>query len=305
MLLYVLESTGSSPGRQGFFMVVNAAGDMEGSIGGGIMEHKFAEMAKEQLKADAPAFSLRRQVHDKSAAKNQSGMICSGEQTVLLYRLRPDDHLQVHHIIGSLEHYQNGTLQLSPAGLQFFPGVLPDTDFLFIKHSETDWRYQEKTGFKNQLFIIGGGHCALALSQMMRMMDFYIRVYDTRAQLHTLAQNAFAHEKISLGDYGELSHLVPPGPLHHYVVVMTLGYRTDDIAVRALLDKPFRYFGLLGSKTKNSQLLSSYAAEGISPVLLDRIHSPIGMAIHSQTPEEIAVSIAAQIIQVKNTHSDR
>ena len=51
MLLYVLESMGSSPGRQGFFMAVNAKADMEGSIGGGIMEHKFVEMAKERLKA--------------------------------------------------------------------------------------------------------------------------------------------------------------------------------------------------------------------------------------------------------------
>ena len=51
MLLYVLESSGSSPGRQGFFMAVNEKGDMEGSIGGGIMEHKFVEMAKEQLRA--------------------------------------------------------------------------------------------------------------------------------------------------------------------------------------------------------------------------------------------------------------
>ena len=88
MLLYVLESKGSSPGRQGFFMAVNANGEMEGSIGGGIMEHKFVEMAKEKLKAAGNELrdaGIRKQLHDKSAAKNQSGMICSGEQTILLY----------------------------------------------------------------------------------------------------------------------------------------------------------------------------------------------------------------------------
>src|SRR5215210_8695139 len=80
MLLYVLESKGSSPGRQGFFMAVNAKGEMEGSIGGGIMEHKFVEMAKEKLRAASSELrvgQLKRQLHDKSAAKNQSGMICS------------------------------------------------------------------------------------------------------------------------------------------------------------------------------------------------------------------------------------
>src|SRR5258705_9297852 len=90
MLLYVLESSGSSPGRQGFFMAVNANGEMEGSIGGGMMEHKFVEMAREKLKAQGTrdkeqGTSLKKQVHDKSATKNQSGMICSGEQTILLY----------------------------------------------------------------------------------------------------------------------------------------------------------------------------------------------------------------------------
>ncbi len=300
MLLYVLESAGSSPGRQGFFMAVNGAGAMEGSIGGGIMEHKFTEMAREQLRQHTDVLALHQQVHDKSAPHNQSGMICSGRQTILLYRMQPEDAVTVGYIISSLEQSQNGTLQLSPAGLQFFPAVAPGKDFCFTRHSEYDWEYTEKTGFKNQLFIIGGGHCALALSRLMRTMDFYIRVYETRPRLHTLQQNEFAHEIISITDYSRLSSLIAPGPQHHYVVVMTLGYRTDDIAVRALLNKPFKYFGLLGSKTKNAQLLSGYAAAGISAELLHRIHSPIGLPIHSQTPEEIAISIAAEIIQVKN-----
>src|SRR5580692_9371479 len=88
MLLYVVESKGSSPGRQGFFMAVNASGEMEGSIGGGIMEHKFTELAREKLQQQEAALSIRRQVHDKEAPRDQSGMICSGEQTLLLYPVR-------------------------------------------------------------------------------------------------------------------------------------------------------------------------------------------------------------------------
>src|SRR5438046_1792591 len=100
-LLYVLESSGSSPGRQGFFMAVNANKEMEGSIGGGIMEHKFVEMAKEKLQEirnkkqeirnEEGDAEIRKQIHDKSAAKNQSGMICSGEQTIFIYRVQEKD----------------------------------------------------------------------------------------------------------------------------------------------------------------------------------------------------------------------
>ena len=101
ILLYVLESRGSSPGRQGFFMAVNARNEMEGSIGGGIMEHKFVEMAKEKLRQNDDEHSLRKQIHDKRAAQNQSGMICSGEQTIFLYRIQADElkHIERHHCV--------------------------------------------------------------------------------------------------------------------------------------------------------------------------------------------------------------
>ncbi|MEP6700507.1 MAG: XdhC family protein [Bacteroidota bacterium] len=108
MLLYVLESKGSSPGRQGFFMAVNANGVMEGSIGGGIMEHKFVEMAKEMLKVwGNKKQEIKKQVHDKSATTNQSGMICSGEQTVLLYTVQQEENVFIQPIIASLEQYRN------------------------------------------------------------------------------------------------------------------------------------------------------------------------------------------------------
>src|SRR5687768_15367705 len=80
LLLYVLESKGSSPGRQGFFMAADANGSMEGSIGGGIMEYKFVELAIQQARSiekDSKS-RLERQVHDKTEGTNQSGMICSG-----------------------------------------------------------------------------------------------------------------------------------------------------------------------------------------------------------------------------------
>ena len=110
MLLYVLESSGSSPGRQGFFMAVNANNEMAGSIGGGIMEHKFVEMAKASLEAGVEGretgagsreagHTIKKQIHDKSASKNQSGMICSGEQTILLYPVKEGDHRVVQDII--------------------------------------------------------------------------------------------------------------------------------------------------------------------------------------------------------------
>lgn len=301
MLLYVLESSGSSPGRQGFFMAVNRSGEMEGSIGGGIMEHKFVEMAKEKLRvisSESVVANIRKQMHDKSSAKNQSGMICSGEQTILLYKIQEKDKTQINNIIASSEQYKNGTLILSPDGI-LFDDFVPGKDFDFIFKSEQHWLYKEKTGIKNRLFIVGGGHCALAFSRLMRSMDFYIKVYDERKDLKTMLENNSAHEKHFINDYKELTELIPSGN-NHYTVIMTFGYRTDDTALRSLLDKEFKYIGLLGSKNKIEKMFADYRKEGVDEKILKRIHMPIGLAIKSQTPEEIAVSIAAEIIKVKN-----
>jgi len=301
MLLYVLESKGSSPGRQGFMMAVNKSGEMAGSIGGGIMEHKFVEMAKERCKVQAGKEQeslLKKQIHDKAASTDQSGMICSGEQTILLYPVRKKDSDTITNIISSLEQHKNGTLILSSDGIEF-ENTVPAKNVEYAFQSEDNWLYKEKTGYKNQLFIIGGGHCALAFSKLMRGLDFYITLYEEREGLNTVLQNEFAHEINIIDDYTALSNLIPSGP-HQYVVIMTFGYRSDYIALKALLSKQFNYLGVLGSKTKMEKLFAAYRNNGVSEDLLQRIHTPIGLEINSQTPEEIAVSITAEIIKVKN-----
>ncbi len=307
MLLYVLESRGSSPGRQGFLMMVTAE-KMKGSIGGGIMEHKLVEKARANLQwatgngqyatGNMQGGEIIRQVHNKAASKNQSGMICSGEQTVLHYRVQQKDSGAIHQIISCLTNLQSAMLALSPQGILFEQAV-PALPFSFQYKTENDWIYKEQLGYANHLYIIGGGHCSLALSNLMSVLDFYIHVYDDRQGLPTMDQNLSAHEKILVHDYNELASCIPAGK-NNYVAIMTVGYRTDDIAVRALLNKEFVYIGLLGSKAKIKKMLDGYRAEGFDEGRLQKLYAPIGLTINSRTPEEIAVSIAAQIIAVKN-----
>lgn len=301
MLLYVLGSKGSSPGRQGFFMAVDEAGNMCGSIGGGIMEYKWVEMAKEMLEQPESTIHsqmvLRKQVHDKSG-ENQSGMICSGEQTILLYRCRTTDADTIGRLLISLNQHKNGTLTLSPDGLAFDDIPAPEL-YAYTCTSETAWKYVERTGYKNRLLIIGGGHCSQALSRLMRSMDFYIEVYDDRPGLKTLDENEAAHLKHIVGHYSLLNELIPGGD-NVYIIIMTFGFRTDDIALRALLHTPCRYLGVLGSRSKMEKLMNSWREEGLDNSLLEKIHTPAGISINSRTPEEIAVSIAAEIIKIKN-----
>ena len=299
ILLYVLESNGSSPGRQGFKMAVAEDGSFIGTIGGGIMEHKFVELARSRLAESAGDAALFRQVHDKQAGMNQSGMICSGEQTIFLYEVQPSDLEPIARLIRSLQANLNGTLRLHINGISFSDEI-PDTGFYFNRSALQDsFILEEKTGYKHLLHIIGGGHCAMALSRIMQHMDFLIHVYDEREGLNTMNDNCYAHHKTIVPAYEKL-HTFIQGGNNVYVVIMTFGYRTDDIALKALLGKTFRYIGMLGSKKKVEKMFEGYKAGNIDTSILERIHAPIGVPIKSQTADEIAVSIAAELIAEKN-----
>lgn len=290
----VVESIGSSPGRQGFKMAVTEH-LLCGSIGGGIMEHKFVEAAKEILKAQTHNLMVKKQVHSKNVSTNQSGMICSGEQTLVVYPVKQNDLPVIQKIVEQLEKNQLVTFQLSQDGFSLLTSVAENK---FEKISDTEWKYTEPLGFKNFIHIIGGGHVSLAFSKLMRDLNFHVAVYDDRKELNTMQQNVFAHNKYFL-NYDQLNE--QDFEKHHFVVIMTTGYRTDGIVLRKLIRKKFRYLGLLGSKAKVEKMLQELKDEGIEESVIKSINAPVGIQINSQTPEEIAVSIAAEIIKLKNS----
>lgn len=298
ILLLVAESSGSSPGRRGFKMLISRD-EMRGSIGGGVMEVALVEQAKSritnyELRIDS---EIIEQVHQKNAI-NSSGMICSGRQTVIFYQLNSAHLATVEKIITALEENQSKRLTISDSEFQI--SNVENDDFKFVKSGDSEFIYTENLGFKQKLYIIGGGHCALALSELMSKMDFHISLFDDRADLNTLAKNEFAHEKRVIESYEKIGEFIPSGS-NVYVVVMTLGYKFDEIVIRRLFEKDFKYFGVLGSKAKMKTLLKTLEKEGFDNTRLSKIRTPIGLKINSRTPEEIAVSIAAEIIAVKNS----
>ena len=301
VLLYVVESSGSSPGRQGFAMVVNENNEMQGSIGGGIMEFKLVEFAKQKFVNENFDVETKTQIHSKLATKNQSGMICSGEQTIAFLPIKKEDKANIEKISSSLELNINNTLQLSNKGIECLENH-STFNFIFNKDNYGNWIYKEKLGYKNKLTIIGAGHCALALSKLMLGMDFYISLFDDRKELNTFNDNNFVHHKQIIEDYSLLKNIIREEE-NHFVVIMTYGYRTDATALKALMNKPFNYLGVLGSQTKMATLLTEFEQQGVDKNWLQKIYTPIGLPIKSKTPQEIAISIAAQIIAIKNLQS--
>jgi xanthine dehydrogenase accessory factor len=294
VLLYVVESQGSSPGRRGFYM---AASEIQciGTIGGGIMEYKLVELSREMIRTRDTRVKIITQYHDKEHATDQSGMICSGMQRVVIVPIL-SYHDSLMGCLNAVNRQTHGQLVIATGGLSFDSSVTEKEGWYY--QNDTDWYYRETLGRRPCVHIIGAGHVSLALSELLSKIGYSVIVYDDRADLNTLEFNQWAKKQIV--DYERIAKLLVLNK-NDSLVIMTIGYRSDKIVLRQLIDMPCQYIGMLGSLEKVKQVVTELRHEGFSEEQLQRVHAPIGLPIHSQSAYEIAVSIAAEMIKERNS----
>ncbi|MBI5471952.1 MAG: XdhC family protein [Ignavibacteriae bacterium] len=298
LLIAVVESHGASPGKAGFKMAVAANGERRGTIGGGIMEMTWIERSAEILShPDAPT-SVRHLFHSRESKHEQSGLICSGSQSVLFRVMTPKHLPDVENIVRVYNEFGVGTLQISATDFSFWPNRRNDVDCEFTLTSETDWKYKENLGVLDSVYVVGSGHVGLALTRIMSTLDFRVVVFDDRPEAETFAENTFAHGKVCTSYDKVGDHMLGTG--REYVAVVTTAYKTDEAALLSIFQKNPKYIGLMGSDAKADQIFADLSRAGVSNEILQRIHVPIGIPIASHTPEEIAISIAAEIIKERN-----
>jgi xanthine dehydrogenase accessory factor len=147
------------------------------------------------------------------------------------------------------------------------------------------------------LYILGAGHVGYQLGQIAPTVGFRLHVIDDRQKFANRERFPAAAEVIvdSLDTWVTGAGI----PSTAYVVVLTRGHRQDFDVLRGLADREFRYVGLIGSRAKVARLTDALLEAGVSPEWLKRLHAPIGFDIGAVAPEEIAVSILAELIAVR------
>jgi xanthine dehydrogenase accessory factor len=298
-LITVIDCKGSSPGRVGFKMAVSENGEIAGSIGGGVMEYNMVELARKMIINKNSEVQLKRQIHDSEAEHDKSGMICSGEQTHAFIPLTSSNIDIIGQIKDCIDNGYNGMITIQPKGLKFFKVDTQNNQTSTRIENQDNWEYQEPIGLKDTIYIFGAGHISIPLSQILRMLDFRVVVYDNRNELSTYTTNNFANQKAII-DYHNVDHLVIEGQ-NSYVAIMSFGHKFDQIILKQILPKHLKYLGMIGSKHKVQSIYESLREFGFTDSDFARVDSPIGLSIKSQTPSEIAISIAAKIIQVRNS----
>lgn len=299
ILMVVADSSKSSPGKRGFKMAVSSDGNLVGTIGGGIMEQKLVEGCKRNFNNNISVNTAKKLYHNKTARGEHSGLICGGTQTVILKTLSTADLKFVSDIIDSYNNLSAGILTIDNYKITFDDTEAKDNEIIFSYSSENEWSYKENSGFPDIIYVIGGGHVGLAVSKLMSMQDFFVVTIDPRKDIITMTNNIYANKKLFI-PYEEVGNQIIESD-RTYAVVVTFGHATDIIALKSIIHKKIKYIGLMGSKRKISSIYHQLKESGINAELLKKIHTPIGIEIGAESPDEIAVSIAAEIIKVKNS----
>ena len=299
VLLIVIDNDGSSPGQAGFKMAVADDGTMTGSIGGGQTEYRLVEKAKIELGKKNPQISLKKEVHRLDIDVDRSGMICSGEQWIAFYPISAADSEIIDSINISIEKEEKGIIHYNQDGFTFNTGETEHHKHKNPVMSLEEWQYEEVICKKNHLYIFGAGHVGLALSDIAARLDFVVHISDNREGINTMTMNKFARFKEVI-DYKDVSQYVPDGD-NIYVVVMTFGHKSDEDVLRQFLDKKIKYLGMMGSEKKVKAIFENLEKHGFTKDVLQQVHAPIGLEIASQTPDEIAISVVAEMIKTKNT----
>jgi xanthine dehydrogenase accessory factor len=150
---------------------------------------------------------------------------------------------------------------------------------------------------KEEVLIFGAGHIAACVSKLAKTVGFKVTIIDDRKEFANQDRFPEADEIIVEETEKALTHLeITPST---YIIVLTRGHLKDEEVLGSVIKSGAAYIGMIGSREKNATVFQQLTKKGISQEELDKVHTPIGININAQTPEEIAVSIMAEIIQVR------
>ncbi|QJB57424.1 XdhC family aldehyde oxidoreductase maturation factor [Pseudodesulfovibrio sp. zrk46] len=305
VLATVVQSNGSTPRSSGAKMAVRSDGSIVGTVGGGLAEAMACRKSLDLLaKGDGAALSFYVDMTQELAAN--SDMICGGGLTILLEVLAPGgkgesaysevDNLmrkgircmlrtrfEEHNEMSAIRHT---VVEADRSGCMEFleDGIVMELCEPFIPPAS--------------LFIFGGGHVSLSTETVGSLIGFRTVILDDREDFANRKRFPNADEVVVLSSFENCCDGLPITD-DSFIVIVTRGHLHDRTVLADALRTGAGYIGMIGSKKKRDKIYDSILADGFSQADIERCHCPIGLTIGAQTPEEIAVSIGAELIQIR------
>jgi xanthine dehydrogenase accessory factor len=314
----IIDVAGSAPRSSGSKMIIREDGSIFATIGGGKLEAAAIDAAQTVYHRQRPhmfPFNLTKE------DINSMGMICGGQGEVLMDWVTAEDLPAYEAAQKAFEQRQKGwmviMLDQRQGGLTRQLGFISPSGEV-AGHFETDilWRAQNAVGGNMMhteeveglrfwiepvhtgglIYLFGGGHVAYEIARIAHMVEFSTAVLDDRAEFAN--KERFPHSHCMVLDSFE--HL-PDLPVDEdsYLIIVTRGHLHDQVCLEQALQTKAGYIGMIGSRRKKETIYQNLRDKGVSDEILNRVYSPIGLAIQAETPAEIAVSILAELIQVR------
>jgi xanthine dehydrogenase accessory factor len=314
VLATIVAEAGSSPRSAGSHMLVGKEGRIFGTVGGGTLEYRAVQLAQELLELRS---SRLKTYHLHKNDEEDLGMLCGGDVDLYFQFIAAGDEKTaalMKQILVHLERDEDAWLftdfsspadwtaalysaDTPPEGM-----ALSGDDIKALARSrgvivKTGGRclYGEPINVAGKVVLFGGGHVAQALAPVLGAVGFRCVIFDSRKEFAARELFPTAYDVIA-GDYNDIFQKIQVGP-RDYAVIAT--HACDLPVLRQIIAGDNAYIGVIGSKGKIAAVKQQLAAEGAAEEKLNRLHAPIGLDIHSETPEEIAVSIAGELIKCR------
>ena len=282
-LCAVIKTRGSAPQSPGAMLVVDEGMNAIGTLGGGCVEAEVCKQAHALLRQGQSRLLAFQLDHDSGW---DDGLICGGGMDIAVMPILTDtDADQFRRVLQDVQAGAASQLRLRVKREDKWE------DYLILVEAEPT------------LVIAGAGHVGTALARLCVDLEFDVTVIDDRADFAN-AKRLSPPIRPIIGDIEQTlrRHNIDRST---YVVIVTRGHNHDEAALSAVIDSPAKYVGMIGSRRKIKVIYDNLRSRGVKPELLERVHSPIGVAIKAVTVPEIAVSIAAELISVRRADARR
>jgi len=333
----IVSTLGSTPREVGAQMVVTAAGEILGTVGGGCGEAEVVRQAVQTIRSRKPAMVNVELMDD---IESNSPAVCGGILNVFVDPWWNDSSAVAPKLADALLSVQKdgaaavvatvvdpGNCPEAVAGDKCFirdGGVkvcsLRNRELLqeVVREAENRLRREEcrqvsltlpGTDCKAEVFfeiipairkviIVGAGHLAIPLVKFAKILGFHVTVLDDRV-MYANRERFPDVEEVLVGDMAETLRGIEITP-QTYVVLITRGHQFDEPCLREVIHSPAKYIGMIGSKRRIKACFIRFRdEEGIPEELLKRVYAPIGLDIKAESPEEIALSIIAEMVKVR------
>jgi xanthine dehydrogenase accessory factor len=313
MLATVINRTGSAPRDVGARMFIDDNGRSDGTVGGGLLELQVQKAAIERKNEETAAV-----IHFQMNAKTveEQGMLCGGNVDVLLEPVAAK-HGELYERLGEMERKgkkgivvtsltESFTKTLVDDALEVTGDAMSESQAMqclnLVTHGRPvisdDGAYLVEPVFNRaKLYIFGAGHVSQFIAKIAGMVDFAVTVIDDREEFANSLRFPEADEIIVDDFVKSFSSLSFSG--NEFVVIVTRGHAHDANVLRETLSKDTRYVGMIGSKRKIKIIFDLMRQYGFSDEVIAKVYAPVGLAIKAETPQEIAVSIVGQLIEVR------